>query len=218
MIAAGKDFFTGQNTEVLQSLVNAVLTVAAGRVLGHLFDRAGPIPHSNGQADTGQHFQIIVRVSESHDLADIKAVFPADPANPLQFRHVLVDNIHCIGAAAGKFQIRKLPFNLMAFFRTGQNQGLINGFLNQLQELFFMLGQGFADNFVKTVTDGAGHFLGNELAGPLGERTHAKGHNLGPQHGICCPQRNLFSVFLGISNQVPQTLLVNGAGGNHPVL
>ena len=63
-----------------------------------------------------------------------------------------------------------------------------------------MLGQGLADDFIKTMTDCSRHLLRDEAASPLGERAHAKGHNLGAQHSLSRSQGNFFPMFLSIGD------------------
>ena len=78
VIAGHKDFLTGQNTEMFQRPMNPILTIAASRMLGYFLDRAGAISHGNRQANSRQHFQVIVWISEGHDLMDIKAILLTD--------------------------------------------------------------------------------------------------------------------------------------------
>ena len=63
-----------------------------------------------------------------------------------------------------------------------------------------MLGQRLADDFIKTVTDCSRHSFRDEAASPLGERTHAEGHNLGAQHSLSRSQGNLFPMLLSIGD------------------
>ena len=63
-----------------------------------------------------------------------------------------------------------------------------------------MLGQRLADDLIKSMTDCSRHSLRDEAASPLGERAHAKGHNLGAQHSLSRSQGNFFPMLLSIGD------------------
>ena len=71
----------------------------------------------------------------------------------------------------------KIRFNFFTLSRIRQNQHLINGLLNQFQQVFFMLRQGLTHNLVKTVAHRPSHAPRDKLDSPLRKGTHTKGHN-----------------------------------------
>ncbi len=99
---------------MLQSLVNPILTIAAGRAsLAHFpLTELVPFPIADIKS---------LSVAEGHDLMNVKAIFLSNSANFSLDVPLLIISTG-LGATAGKFLKSESPPQLVAFFWTGQTK------------------------------------------------------------------------------------------------